>query len=348
MNYIVDAAERAGITVSIISPSWLTKSMSFAVSQKIDIGKRSIAVWGPSLTFKGKYLLVLTKIISYFWLIYWLIFNTKHTDYVLVYHTPKLSLAIRIVKKIIRCKIILEVEEIYSKVWGLNRKQIIMENKLISAADSYIVSSYQLKKELGEKVKFVLHGDYRFKRLIKHKDKDYIKIIYAGEIEKVKNGAFYSVHAAEYFPRNYKLLIAGYGTNENINSLKNKIDEINLKRGEETCIFYGLLKEYELSNLLSFCDVALNPQRLGKYMDTAFPSKILIYLTHGVNVISSRIKSVEESDISDMITFIDDTDPKTIIKSILAVEHVSKNYQEKLNVLDCSFVKFLENIFYDN
>src|SRR5690606_35053088 len=106
-----------------------------------------------------------------------------------------------------------------------------------------------------------------------------------------------SVLAMNYLPNKYRLHILGFGNNSDIEELKKLINYVNKEKGYECCRYYGSLDGEKYSEFLLDCDIGLNPQKEGEYMDFAFPSKILSYLAHGLEVVSTRIKSVEQSKV---------------------------------------------------
>ena len=74
-------------------------------------------------------------------------------------------------------------------------------------------------------------------------------------------------------------------------------------------------------------------------MKTAFPSKVLVYLTYGLSVISTKVKSIESSKLSSLIRFIESDDPEILAHEIIK-PITNKVFQahEMLNELDQKFI----------
>jgi Glycosyl transferases group 1 len=348
MEYVVDALQRAGLFVQFVSPSWLIKSLSIESYKKIKYSNNANFYLLPSLNLLGKYTIGLTRFISFFSLFIYLLFHTKRNEKVWVYHSYYLSLPLRIAKKIKKFKIVLEIGEIYSEVWNLKPKHKNWEKKLLNATDYFAPASRLLADELGDKAFIIYHGDYRTNELDKSKKNESINIVYAGSIDEVKSGAYNTVELAKYLSEKYIINIAGYGNNAEIDKLNKRINLVNEQQNRTACVFHGVLDQNELSKLLSKCDIAVNPQKIGSYMDSAFPTKILTYLAHGLVVLSTKIKSLVESEFCNTLVFIDSENPEIIAKKIESIDikqhHDGKNLLIKL---DEQFMKQIR-LFYSN
>src|SRR5699024_890744 len=145
--------------------------------------------------------------------------------------------------------------------------------KLINVADKYILVSEELKRflKLKNKENVILYGAYNQVNIKERKksDNEAINLVYAGSIDEVKGGAFKSLEIIEKINGNYLLHILGGGSDNKINVLKRRIREINKKKGKEVCKYVGVLHGREFNEYLKNCDIALNPQNSGDYMQTA-------------------------------------------------------------------------------
>jgi glycosyltransferase involved in cell wall biosynthesis len=317
MDYVADALQRAGFFVHIISPSWLIKSISFQKSQRLILKENILLTTAPSFSFFGKLSYKLSMLFSLSWLFCWLILNTKRRQKILLYHSPILSIPIRLAKLIVGFNLTIEIGEIYGDVWEISNIQKKWEMQLLNCADNFIPCSETLAEILGPRSKIILYGDYKFKT-IKNSihNSSIVNVVYAGSVDQKKNGAFISINCAKYLPSNYIVHIAGYGNENDISKLCLEIRNMNKMLKREACIFHGLLDEKELFNLFSNCSIAVNPQVAGEYMKTAFPSKVLVYLTYGLSVISTKVKSIESSRLSVLIRFIESDDPEILAHEI--------------------------------
>ncbi|RIO01045.1 glycosyltransferase, partial [Mammaliicoccus sciuri] len=257
---------------------------------------------------------------SLVWLFLYLLINTKKGENILVYHAEWLSYPVIMAKFIKRFELILEVEEIYSKVWKKSKSLEKMENRLLKSGDKYLFVSDELRKlfDIEDEKCTVLYGAYNVVEIEERKkfDKEYIDLIYAGSIDEVKGGAFKSLDIILELPSNYKLHILGSGKEKSIKALNNRIKEINKIKNDNVCYYSGVLHGKNFNNYLMKCDIALNPQHIGDYMGTAFPSKIISYLSHNLHVVTTPIKSIKTSIIKDYIVFANDDQTQSFIEAI--------------------------------
>ena len=334
MNYVVECLNESGYQVEIISPSWITHDNNkFFVSSETKKIHQNKFRYAPSV--KGKFgFQYLSIFISAMWLFFYLIFNTKKDEKIIVYHSLWLSAPVYYAQKIKRFQIVLEIEEIYGDIWNFKKILVRYEKRIIAISAAYLLASDLLKEKLdSRKNSILLYGAYAIKNQLElpiNTAKTSVDVVYAGGIEKVRAGAFISVDIIERLPENYFLHILGFGSDEDVNELKAKIENSIAK---ERIKFHGSLKGEAFTDFLSKCDVGLNPQIVGKYMDSAFPSKILTYLNAGLNVISSKVESIYRSEISKNIFFYDELDDV-------------KNFEVK--AIDRDLIKNLHHSFKQN
>lgn len=336
MDYVISSLNEIGYGVDIISPSWLvpTEKIFFKGGEKISLENNNY-VYAPSFNTRNKILSYFTIVLSWIWLFFYLVFKTQKNEKIIVYHSLWLSIPLFYVKKIKKLNVILEVEEVYSKIWTFPKLLVNFENKIINSCEIYIIASDMLKEKLSqEKEKIVLYGSYNVNGNVeKHSsfDRAYIHLVYAGGIEMVRRGAFISIDILEYLPDNYFLNIVGFGEDKDINCLKEYINSSSVKKRIK---FHGEMKGKEFFTFLNQCDVGLNPQVTGNYMDTAFPSKILTYLSAGLNVISSKVESIYCSALKDQIFFYDNLeDLKTFSLSKIETSIIDDLHKEFKKVL---------------
>ncbi len=305
MDYVISSLNEIGYGVDIISPSWLisTEKTFFKRGETISLANNNY-IYSPSFNTKYKILNYLTIVLSWLWLFFYLLVKIRKNEKIIVYHSLWLSIPLYYVKKLKNLTIILEIEEIYSEIWTFPKLLTMFEDRIINNSEYYIIASDILKDKLSEKKeKIVLYGDYRVNKRIQNYsciDKKYINLVYAGGIETVRKGAFKSIDILEYLPNNYYLNIIGFGEDEDIKCLKECIE---LSPFKNRIKFHGEKKGEDFLTFLNTCDVGLNPQVTGDYMDTAFPSKILTYLGAGLNIISSKVDSIYCSKLKNEIFF---------------------------------------------
>lgn len=350
MDYICDTINKVGYKVHLVSPSWiidLNTSNKFQKKSEIIINEHKKLTLIPSFASSNKFIGYFKIIFSLTWLFIWLIFNVKREEKILVYHSPLLALPLLWAQKIKKFRIVLEVEEIYGEVWTINKILSKWEKKIIQKSDSYIAVSDVLAEILGDKVKAVVYGNYTISDAVNpFKPNNLVDIIYAGEIDYVRGGAYNAVRCAKLLPDNYNMHLCGYGNPNSISEIKEMIVQINTEMSREACVFHGEIPEDKFSNFLHNFDIAINPQNGGKNMDTLFPSKIIKYLSHNLRVVSTRIKSIENSTIATLIAFSEDETPESFVKKILQVDLDSKYYGRiEIKKLDDKLIQEIDELF---
>ena len=142
------------------------------------------------------------------------------------------------------------------------------------------------------------------------------------------------------YPDNFFVHILGFGSTQAIEKLEQQIKSVNEKRKKTCCQYHGTLTGDALRDFLHSCEIGVNPQYEGDYMNTAFPSKILSYLTHSLKVVSTEIKSVKLSKVSPFITFAVSDGPKDIAQAIIkAASGDAADCENAVKELDADFAK---------
>jgi hypothetical protein len=349
MDYICDAINRAGFAVEIVSPSWLEDSdcnFKYLPQTSLKLNDQKRITFCPSFRTKSKWSRNFKIVFTLIWLFFWLIKHVNRNEKLLVYHVQWLSLPIRWAKRIKRFELILEVEEIYGLVWTNKKILNIWEQRFITDANHFIAVSEVLAELLGNKVKIILYGNYNVSQLdFSHRYNEKINVVYAGSIDATKGGAVNAVRCVEFLPKDYVIHILGTGNIYSVEKLSNDIIQINKKLEREACIYHGLKTGYEFDELMNNFSIGINPQFEGAYMATAFPSKIIKYLSYNLRVVSTRIRSVDKSKIAPLITFAKNDTPESIAIAIKNIDLTSKFDSSKvLRQLDRNFVHEIRNL----
>lgn len=350
MDYIIDSLVLLGENVYVISPAWGGERKWKWYSAKEEILKENVLLFlSPSFSSPYKAFNKVSQALSLCWLYLTFLRIVRKGDMVVVYHSVFYSKLLSFLKRLKRVKIILEVEEVYTNIYRSRRNSKSKESTLFSTADSFIFSNYLLPELIGCKKEFItVHGNYyippiatSFKR-----DNQKINIVFSGMIENMKRGAYAAAKCAEFLGEKYIVNILGYGSDENISILKRLINEVNHKVGYTACFFHGTYDTQKYSAFLFDCDIALNPQEQND-MKTQyeFPSKVLSYLTHNLRVISTKLNCILNSDVSDLIYFIEDNSPITIAEKIKSID-LSTEYNSinRIKELDVKFKRSLSKL----
>ncbi len=318
MNYIISVLNEIGYDVDIYS---LAKSKEhkfrYTKEQIVQMGKNTLYL-PPTFGANNKLTKALRICLLNIWLILRLCQHAKKDEVILVYHTLEGISPLSLFKKIKRVRYILEVEEIYGEISGINNTK---EIDYISEAYKYIVVSDMLRKKLPPKDSICIYGNYKTGKgnNISTHDSGRINMLFSGSLD-AKRGVHPAVESMYYLPDNYFLNISGTDTPENINKLKERIESLNRKKGKEVCKYHGCLSLTDYNKLLGNTDIALNTQIAGTFGQYLFPSKLLSYMKANLHIVSTKGNSIVSSPFADRIHFADDFSPESIAKAILRVD----------------------------
>ncbi|MFT4104647.1 MAG: hypothetical protein QM657_02720 [Lacrimispora sp.] len=347
MTYIADSLEKNGYEVEIISLSGIgKKAFNFRISEE---NKRKIIYLSSLPRTNG-----LFRFINNWWLQFglfcYLMRYAKKNDILLIYHSVAYAHIWRIIQKLKKCIICLEVEEIYQDAQELGNRHKKREYQAFEWADSYIFSTNLLEEKLNahhKKQYIIVHGNYKVQE-----EKanifvdDYIHVVYAGTFNQKKGGAIMALEAGKYLGRNYHLHIIGFGTKKEIDDLIQKVHE-NSRTAQCKITYDGCKMGEEYIQFIQSCHVGLSTQKSDNELnDTSFPSKILSYLSNDLNVVTGTIKVVQESAIGDIIFYYTTDEPNEIAGAIeIAAQRVERSGKKRIYELDRSFVTELGKMF---
>lgn len=272
--------------------------------------------------------------------------KVKKDDIVVVYHSLANMKLVKYIKKNITDKIVYEVEEIYGDVIN-DEKAKIKELKAFKNASSYIFSNDYLNSIINTKqLPYVTcYGTYEIPTLYKEAFNDnLIHCLYAGTLDRQKQGAAIAINTARYLPNNYIIHILGFGTSQDLSYTKNLIDEINKQYGVTKVIYEGVKLNEEYLKFIQKCQIGLSTQNMdASFNDTSFPSKILSYMSNGLEVVSANIGVVKNSKISQYIHFYEVQDEKAIANVILNINlNAKSNNVDVVKELDKEFKEDLK------
>ena len=334
MNYLTKILNEININVHLISTSWTTKSK---VENRQDELNGNVYQYFKSRSFQPKIFDILYKLFFLVKINLLIMLSVKTKEKVVIYHSPFHFLLI-ILLRIKGAHVILEVEEIYYEVWNKYRKTKYMEYLCFLLANEYLLVSNNMVKHLPKKRYILFEGAYGVRNsntIIKDNEK--IRIVYAGSIEKTKNAAFIAVETSRYLTDYYEVSIIGYGEENCVKELEEKINQLP-QTGIAKCQYIGSMSQEMLDIELQKYHIGLNSQLLGSYMESAFPSKLLVYLSNGLQVVSTPVKSVVNSNFGDYLIFSTSDSPMSIAKAI------NNARIDKFNVAD-EFLMYKESEF---
>lgn len=322
MDYIIDALQRAGYGVDVVSVSKSAEKSFYISKERIEVNDMLTISFFSSFRRGGNLFKILNVIWSFINTLIYLLSLGK-SDTVLVYHSLGFFNLLSVTKRLKKFRLIMEVEEIYQDVMPLPRIETMWEYKSISSADGYIFPTEMLDEKINKQHKpsMVIYGTYLIERRIANKYNDSkIHVVYSGTFNPYKGGAMAAIESARFLPDNYMIHISGFGDEQMQQKIQNRIIEVN-GLGKAQVIYEGCLEYDDYIRLLQQCHIGLCSQTSkGVYNDTSFPSKILTYLSNDLIVISSPSSAVLHSEISGLIHFFDDSKEDGLAKSILEVD----------------------------
>lgn len=346
MDYIADALVRAGFLVHFISPSWITDAHAkWSWTQQLENHPSTRVTLCPSFGTNRKWVRYLKVALSLFWLFLQLLKHAKKGSPVLVYHSPVLSLPVCWAKRFKLFKLVLEVEEIYSERWG-SVKFDHWEQDLLAGADHFIAISELLAQRLGPRVDMVSYGRYKINFELPLKSKsDTIHLVYAGSTDAVNSCVVNAIGCLSHLPDRYTLHLCLFGEEKYLVEANDKCKKINSDLGRQACVFHGTLQGSALSTLLASCDIGINPQVISSHLETALPSKVLVYMCHNLRVVTTRMKNIENTTISHLLTYSEEATSLAIARAIESVD-LSAPYDSRGLLLrhDEQFVRDLQRL----
>ena len=275
-----------------------------------------------------------------------LLFKAKKNENVVFYHAIERSFPVLWAKKIKKFRLILEVEEVYANASELTPQYVAAEQKCLKSADAYIFPTKLLNDKVNTEGKpyCIIHGTYEAEPVMAVADSDKIHAVYAGTLDTLKGGAEYAVAAAEFLDEGYHIHILGFGSEEQVNGIKQKIEDVS--KNTRCGVTYDgcLLGEDYLKAIQSF-HIGLSTQNPNaEYNDTSFPSKILSYMANGLKVVTVRIPVVETSAVDKYMYYYDEASGQKIANAIKkAAEAEFIDSREIINELNSEFVKEINN-----
>lgn len=352
MDYIASSIVRGGYKVEILSCSWINdKDWKFVKGENQQINEYIKLTTMPSFGVKTKFGKVLRVYFTLFAIFFRLLFINKN-ETVLVYHTPWLSLPVRIAKKIKGFRMILEIEEVYTYAFSLCNKTLTKELSLIKSADSWILVNDLIGDLLGlDRLKSIIcYGVYKIdnKPLISSFSKnDKVHLVYAGTLGEYNGGVQNAIQAARFLSDKYILHILGAIEGESLLKLLKDIDDVNTF-SKCKVKYEGCKTGDEFISFMNGCDIGLNPQNWGDYMLYAYPSKTLSYFCFGLNVVTSPLKTLKVSQLDSYFNYFNQENPQSIANAITNIKLFPKSViLNKIEELDDAFVNNIKKILHD-
>ena len=307
MDYIIESLVKIGYDVEVVSASACIESGTFRwYKSRVEERQPHVKTrFFSSFRCRSKILILLRLIWGVLQLLSYLLFCVKKGESIWVYHSLYYYNVILLAKKIKKFKLILEVEEIYRDVSPVPRYMERWECKMIDVADKFVFSTDLLNDKVNRQKKphLVIYGTYRCEPVMSERHGDNkVHVVYSGTLDPNKGGAMAAAGVAASLPSTYRVHILGFGNPGEIQAIKELCEEMSGKCGA----------------VVSY-DGVLNPN--AAVNNTSFPSKILSYMSNGLQVVSADIEAVRRAyGISGYIYYYRKQNPGDIANAILNVD----------------------------
>lgn len=355
IDYICTALNRIGHSVQLISAS-ATSNLRGCGGKELQLSEQVSLKLFPCLGSGRLPKRLLGRMLFKTGLFLYLLFHLKKDEPLLVYHSLGYAGLVRLLRKMKKFRLILEVEEIYADVNGRERDRK-KEYKLFSAADAFLFPTELLNCKInsGGKPYVLIHGTYQtepdrksniFTDNLHETDEKKIHCVYAGTFDPRKGGAIAAATVAEFLSEKYHIHILGFGSKEQTENMQELVTSLS-KRCRCGITYDGLLNGEAYIRFLQSCDIGLSTQNPdAAFNATSFPSKILSYMANGLRVVSIRIPAVEGSAVGEYMYYYDHQTPEDIAEAILKVDlGDSHDARGVVLRLDREFAQALKRLF---
>ena len=323
LNYIFSTLNSNGIWIDIISMSGATgDSCKLYFASKKNIGINTLKLFTSFSTAKNIHLLKrINYVLLNLQLFLYLLFHTRRNEEIIVYHSLGYVRMLNTLKHIKNFSIVGEIEEIYQDVVPCSQSVCQAEYLFFDLCDKYIFPTKLLNEKLNHsgKPNIIIHGTYQVDPPITDKFSDgKTHVIYAGTFDQRKGGCI-AAAAAEWLPANYQIHICGFGTEDEITHMQGLIANTNAKSQASVC-YEGLKKGNDYIGLLQKCHIGLSTQDPAEAFNaTSFPSKILSYMSNGLEVVSIAIPAITQSAVGEYIHYYNTPTAKAIAETIIGI-----------------------------
>lgn len=331
--------------VEIISPTRTLLTSGCFPGRRIRVRNKIELVQPPTVGVKTSLGRLLIVFYTRVWLFFYLLRHCKKSEKVIVYHSLSTMGVMTLIKKLKKIELLMEIREIYTDINKASAKQKRKELDYFTIADSYIFPTELLNRKLNPfgKPYAIATAIYKSEKNLQPKFKDgLIHVVYAGTFRIAKGGALMSVKLAEFLDENYHVHILGEGSQE---SEKMILDEIaRVRKNSRVKISYdGVLRGKEFKDFLQKCHIGLSTQTPeGEYNDSSFPSKILTYLSNGLEVVSIKIPAVECSPVGAYVHYYKENKPEAAAAAVKMIEPSCAGKMQ--SVLDNLHVQLVEDV----
>lgn len=346
MDYIASKIEDLGYVLNIVSMSDTLekKRVPGHIFLRKNGGK---TILFPSIGFGNAFIRRLSKMQKLMQLKKYL-FGLTSENIVIAYHSPAYASLLAKARRKVGFRLVLEVEEIYADVSN-SRRQLKEETEAFSHADAFICCTSKLVKPIGvnKRPYVICSGIYEMAERSTNNlfDRKRTHIVYAGTLDPRK-GSSAAAATGAFLDENYHIHILGSGSEKEIELISAAVQKAN-KNGRGCIVsFEGYKTGSEFDSFIQSCNIGLSPQNPeSTFNETSFPSKVFMYLSHGLKVVSVDLPVFEENQLRNALVLSPSNRPEDLAKAIRECSSVeSETPIHMMKDLDAKFKKELDEM----
>lgn len=340
VDYLANIAVQLGEKAEIVSAAETRHESGFYPFRSESIREGVTLTQASSRGHRNPLLRELGKIRNRLWLTWYLMKTCDANETVFFVDSPVLYeplLLFRLWAKYRNIEILYFASEIFQEIIPMSPLKKKMEWYLFEKAEKLIVSTELLNQKINptNRPYAILNGTYQvMPEYGEQFEDDFIHLVYAGVINSTK-GSGQAVGLAAHLPERYKIHILGFGEDEDVQQLKESIEQSN-RQNLCQVVYEGILSGDDYSRFLQKCHLGLCPQNLNEaYNDSSFPSKILSYLSNGLRVLSVDLPAIRTSQVGDLLYFSTSDQPKDLAEAVQAIDwsqpYDSRHYIQQMH-----------------
>ena len=350
IEYISDSLKKCGYDICYVCPVLPHNGKFRKRTVQIDSNEKHIyfsAHTGGKFKFGNKF----NSFLQMFKILMYLVKNAKKDDRILIYHSMFHTFWVPILKNLFKKPYFLQIEDVYSALSPEGKSFEDKEWKFFETANGYLCVNSLIKGKIHNPApKIISHGRYVVSDILENKKNDKCRLVYAGVIEQVRNGAFLATQAMCDLSDRYELVVLGFGEEKDINDLKTLINKINAEKGWDCVKYLGYMAGEEYLRELQKCSIAFSTHKYDetnmKSADYTFPSKLLVYMGNGLRIVAQDLKCLRTSKIDKYITYYKSPTPKSVAEAVMEID-INKDYdcRMKIQQLDKQFCENIDELF---
>lgn len=343
IDYITQTVKETGREVNIVSVAPARKGFFAGCRHRKDAQENHTYL--PSVMFEQGILRKLSFLVNQILILCCLLKTVKKEDTLLVYHSLYNRVWLKLFKRLSRCDIVLQIEDVFSELTPENKRFQEEEWKLLRSMGKCICVNDLVYEKLDTvRQKIVSYGSYLLPPEYDVEPHDTVRLVYAGVIEQERKAAFLAIEAMCCLPEQYELSVLGFGKDEDLAAMTVLIENVNRRLGRQAVAYHGRLSGESYWRFLQSCDLALSTHAYTEESlpsaNHTFPSKVLTYLANGLCVVAQKLDVLQRSSISEFFSFYDTPVPEEIAKAICTVVKISSsNPRKRIEDLNEDFVK---------